>query len=381
MDCIGSQHSKVPKTEAIGLLESLNNNLDGFFNYSFALQIETFGLLITKPDKNIDYENMTPALKEITSTTFWKNYNTEQNLDTILLLIANNSYVFEDDPSNVKGQNSLLNQFQALINSILDTLLSSNSKQINCRLLLLFGEYRDIMFWNKELDQSETLKKIIRFILEKQIKNEDGEDTSQNLQAIESLSVFFNPKNKDQTKSAQSIQLEQFVLDIMTYIVQIFSVHSDSKLVSIISSILACYPNFIDESNRDLMLSLVDKTVEKIMSPVNNSGQESNQAYNKTYECWNMLFEIVKNKTIMANFGFYIETKLQPIFEILNSSDKLEFDVNIIMIVTDIISMSTSVSDYVMGQFTNHVLNFRLSEEETLIKNLWNFLHNKISSK
>lgn len=149
----------------------------------------------------------------------------------------------------------------------------------------------------------------------------------------------------------------------MTYIVQIFSVHSDSKLVSIISSILACYPNFIDETNRDLMLSLVDKTVEKIMSPVNNSGQESNQAYNKTYECWNMLFEIVKNKTIMANFGFYIETKLQPIFEILNSSDKLEFDVNIIMIVTDIISMSTSVSDYVMGQFTNHVLNFRLSEE------------------
>ena len=96
----------------------------------------------------------------------------------------------------------------------------------------------------------------------------------------------------------------------MTYIVDIFTVHSDPKLIEIINSILTCYPDFIDDYNKDLMLTLIDKTVEKILWSLSNVQQLDNLTHNKSFECWNMLPEIVKNKVIMANFGVFIEGKL-----------------------------------------------------------------------
>jgi hypothetical protein len=83
LDCITKQKSGVPKSEAIGLFEILCDNLDGFSTYSLSILINTFEVLVRNPDKNFTEDILFVDVKEITDHAFWKNYTSEQNIETI----------------------------------------------------------------------------------------------------------------------------------------------------------------------------------------------------------------------------------------------------------------------------------------------------------
>jgi len=199
----------------------------------------------------------------------------------------------------------------------------------------------------------------MRFILKNLgdgLDNTDEVKSVLRLQAIETLTHFFNRKTLDEYPRLKFL-LQPLIPDIMTYIVQSFTVKSDIKVVNVITNIISCFSEELVDKNHELLTQLLEKTINKILYEIDTPqvGTEYSTPHVNIYECWNMITEIVKNIAIMANFGVFIESKLQKIFDLINTKEEMNYDYDIIKTVTHIIESTKNVSDYVMGTFTNYL--------------------------
>lgn len=294
LDMIGKQASKVPKMQAIYLWELLGDHMDGFVSYGVNMLIQSFELLVSISmtsnsslitDPKLITE-MFPKTRDIIDTAFWNNYNSEQKLDSILVLLADAAYWWEQ-------RRDILMAFEFRLSTVLSGLLATTSPIISCRLLMLFGQYKSYLFL--EPSYSENFKSVIQFIINSVLVWSDadmgGGHSGQNeyltikLQAIETLSSFLNKEDLWE-KGHLYIKLKPYMGDVLSVLSKSFHTNSDVKLVSTIRDIFRCFGFVIVNSDQSALTDLLAKTAGKASREIQNCANSINFVSKTTaFEC------------------------------------------------------------------------------------------------
>lgn len=219
-------------------------------------------------------------------------------------------------------------------------------------MLCLFGQYSKSLFLTASMATS--FKQVIVFcinsVLTSNTVNENGDEVGNseflvvNLQAIETLSEFFN---KDSLHNGNLyLKLKPYVIDILCALSRSFTDNSNIKLVSTIREIIRTFGNVISEDPESFVVDLAQRTTQKLMHCYSEVDPKSKAINRSTvYECLNLLQELIENKAVMALQSNNIEIAISPIYEILKDHKLSNFNDNIIKICWTFMEITQMVSD------------------------------------
>ena len=146
-----------------------------------------------------------------------------------------------------------------------------------------------------------------------------------------------------------------------------FTDNSDVKVVSTLRSILYSFPDVFTNSSEELIMFLLTKTVNKILSELENSKASNSPPFGNLnnyvskaniccFECLSLIDELVDQGQIMAAFSPLIINELNKLFVLLKSKQEANYDPEVIKIAWKCLESTKIVND-VMVEFAEILLN------------------------
>jgi hypothetical protein len=234
----------------------------------------------------------------------------------------------------------------------------------------MIGAYYDALFIGNSyegqfLSVMEFLVKCLMIqVNENDLSEEDSKKAVVKYQAIETLSIYFKKDNlKD--NNFLYIKLQHVVANILGILVQCFTVNSDRKLVNLIIDIISSYAETFMSSNKEFIESLLEKTTDKIFHEIQVRAHEATNARSTicVFDCFNLITEIISNKTIMVFSGQPVQNKLTKIFDLMNSKEEENYDDEVVICAWKIFESTQAVSDYMLLTFTSYLLENKIGSE------------------
>ena len=147
LDLCGTHRSQTPKSEAIGLMESIVENVDGGLSKCFNI---LFGML-----SEVIMQSPYQVLKELQSIDKLKEFSTEDFVDVALLLLSDISYT-------ISSRDDQIGQIKGFTIGHFEKILSFNTLLLQSRVLIFFSQYSEYIF--KDTSDTKYLKLLMDYI-------------------------------------------------------------------------------------------------------------------------------------------------------------------------------------------------------------------------
>ena len=306
-----NQKSRIPKTEAAKLMESICEHIDGSIAFLVSFCYEAMLCATSKqPAEEIEKNPLLGQFKK----HFLTKCTPEEIIETCLVVISCMSY-------SIITRNDSLLLIDNLMKQRFSVLFISSSTFIRCRMGLFLEYYLDKIFKEDQDLFEKTLEFLVKSLtLEK-------EERACAIQCADTLYTNMNDKKI-------CARIDSYVINLFPYLT---SLAETAKLPDVFDVILS----FVDNYNTTIgagILHLLDALVRRINKEAIEKGSDNNVVINK---CWNVINTICKK---YPKFVDNIEHSLLPIFNYLENPKEIEFDDDIIDVVKILLNIKTKIT-------------------------------------
>eukprot|EP01022_Parablepharisma_sp_SALTPOND_P006054 TRINITY_DN1245_c0_g1_i1.p1 TRINITY_DN1245_c0_g1~~TRINITY_DN1245_c0_g1_i1.p1 ORF type:complete len:948 (+),score=72.74 TRINITY_DN1245_c0_g1_i1:10012-12855(+) len=332
IDTCEKQESETPKTEAAKLLEALCDHIDGCLSFTsiFCCESIKYACAGCNPEILVNF----PMLSQFRNTSVFLSKSTpELIIETSIVVMADISYL-------TPKRKDIFAMFENALAENCVTLFDSSSILIKCRLALMMGYYADNLFTGK----MDLFVKMIEFLL--QGISMENEVKVLALQCADTLKTAIGD-------SDLVSRLDAFINKLFPTLCAMVGHIELPSFYEILMTIIGCYASSIDESLINLLQSLVSR-VEKEYKDLRAKGERNNMTIN---QCWNVIRAISEQKAFFPAYLDSIEAALLPMFNYLVDPTHVEFDDDMIQVITALITRRGGISDN-MAKIFPYLPNF-----------------------
>eukprot|EP01022_Parablepharisma_sp_SALTPOND_P004337 TRINITY_DN120113_c2_g1_i1.p1 TRINITY_DN120113_c2_g1~~TRINITY_DN120113_c2_g1_i1.p1 ORF type:complete len:870 (+),score=95.57 TRINITY_DN120113_c2_g1_i1:4814-7423(+) len=320
LDTCDKQSSEVPKTEAAKLLEGLCDHIDGALTFTAffcceALQYASKGWSLEELKTN-------SVLGPFANTSrFLMKSTQEEIVETCLVAMTDISYL-------TPSRKDVFKLFEKVLTENFSVVFDTPSPLIRCRAALMLGYYADNLFQQDHGLFVRTIEFLIKGLsLEK-------EEKAFSLQCSDTLKSVI----ADQDMVSR---IEAFVNRLFPYLSSMINKMEVPTFFDILMTIISSYAEAIDAS----IIQLLDALVLRVQTEYNAlraKGEKNNMVLN---QCWNVIRSICENNSFYPEYTSSIEHSLLPVFNYLVDPKDIEFDDDLIQIITTLIKKHKAVSE------------------------------------
>lgn len=314
LDTCDKQSSRVPKTEAAKLLESICDHIDGAITYVMRFCCEAVHCATAaQPAEEL---KQSPLLGQFQNNFLTKS-TPEEIVETCLIVIADLSYA-------ITTRNDVFLLLDNLMRKRFKELFASPSVLIRCRLALLLEYYIDKIYENAPELFEQTLEFLVKGIaLEK-------EEKAFAIQCADS--IYTSISDADMV-----VRIDGCINKIFPYLSALVTTVEISDYFNALIPLVTHYGETIGVSIIHLLNSLVQRIGKEMMT----KGEKNNIIISK---CWNVIHGICDNKEFCPKFADSIENAMLPVFNYLANPQDIEFDEDIVDVVKILIDRYAGVS-------------------------------------
>jgi len=332
IDTCDMQDSEVPKTEAAKLLENLCDHIDGCLTFIsiFCCEAIKYGLSGANPETLNNY----PMLAQFNGKSIFLVKSTpELIVETTILVMADISY-------SITKRKDLFGAFEHTLIENFTQLFGNSSILIKCRLASMLGMYLDSLFIN----QPDLFAKCIEFTLQGMAM--EKEEKAFSLQCAETLKTAMED-------DSLMPRMEPFANKLFPLLCSMTETMELVSFYEILMTMISWYSNSIDESLIKLIEALV-RRVEKEYKELRAKGEHNNMTIN---QCWNVIRAICEQKAFFPMYMDKIENAILPMFNYLVDPTNIEFDDDMVQVITTLIGRRGGISEN-MGKIFPYLVNF-----------------------
>ncbi len=320
LDTCDKQSSDIPKTEAAKLLEALCDHIDGALTFTAFFCCES--IRYAARAWTLEEAKKNPVLSTyITTSRLLTKSSQEDIIETCLMAMTDISY-------STPSRKDIFLLFEKVLSENFSAIFDTASPLIKCRAALMLGYYADNLF-----QQDHALfVKIVEFLI-KGISHEK-EEKAFSLQCSDTLKSVI----ADQDMISR---IEAFVNRLFPYLSSMVTKMEVPTFFDILMTMISSYAESIDAS----IIQLLDSLVIRIQTEYNAlraKGEKNNMVLN---QCWNVIRCICENNAFYPEFAAAIEHSLLPLFNYLVDPKDIEFDDDMVQIITTLIKKSKAVSE------------------------------------
>ena len=324
LDTCESQISKIPKTEAAKLLETLCDHIDGTktFCFRFCCKVIKYCLQdwdLTKAKTNID--------EFIDTSTFFMKSNKEELLETSIMALTILSYVTND-------RNDVLKIVDKTFTENFSSLFGNPSNLILCRIALMMGYYGGYLFESN----LELLVKMIEMLIRG--LSLESEEMAFSLQCADALMGTIDYE-------AMVERIKGVIMNFFPYLGPIISKTESIVAFNFISIVIDTYKDHIDVKIISLVRSLVVriKTEQELFK---HKGKKDLAILN---QCWNVIESICGFTLHRKEYKDKIEEELLPLFEYLANPMEIAFEDKLLQTLALLIKTQRHLTDNMLKIF------------------------------
>ena len=332
IDTCTKQISRIPKTEAISLLEELCKHIDGYLSIiiSFCCELIRYG------SKKVSYTASTDffsSLDLITATP--KSILVE----TALLVLADIQYL-------ILKNTSIYNFIENVMTNYLDELSKEGVEIVKCRLALLFRFYGEGIYENRIDSFEKMIKFLFNGIAEK-------EQVALALQCIDTIEYLINSeifKNR----------LKPYLGELGEEICRMIMVVDIPAFYSLLIVFTDTYTELIEVQLLNILNSLVQRIIKEL-----NTISPLSENYMLIDQCWNVMHAICDEVKFFPMYLDQIENILMPLLNYIMKPEEITFDEDIAEAIATLIDHRKSISmnignllPYMINLFNRHKIIF-----------------------
>ena len=319
LDACDNQSSGMIKTNAAMLLKKLCDHIEGslFFTVTFCCEaIRSCSL--TKPESTFIYEN---------TSLFLKRSTPEEIIETCLLALSvlHKLVIVSKD---------LLPILEDTLIKAFDYVFESSSLLVNCRAALMLRYYAQSLFQNKHRFFVNSIEFLVKGLML------DTTNKAFTIQCADSLGAIIVDQDIID-------RVEAFINRLLTHFTLIIAQQTLPQFFSMLISILSSYSEAMDAKIVPLFnaLSLRLQTEIAGLKPGNkNSLTIINQ-------CWNAINCIYEDNAFHPDYTESFEKSLIPMFNLFANTDRIEFEDDLVQIISTIVKKFKGVSENMVGVF------------------------------
>lgn len=336
-DVIDDHKTKTIKSVSGYLLQNLSEKYDGFANYlsSYCMQLVDFCV------KGGDFANISQYHLLNSEDRIFK-------LTTIEFQIETSFLIFCILISNFLKNKVMLGNLKLLLSTHIETLFSVKSEIIKDRLCLFIGLFLDNLFEPEERNFSACVEFLLINLLS--YKQNPGvahksADALNDLVAVKKISLslkeIINKYLQSMIEQIKDIKIGLF-FDVLLEIV----IHVDIE---------ECLITMVRELTKRVLTEIAPYT--RIKFKVTNedgkqqsSRREKDSQYNLIVnKCFNIIRTVTDNATYVTKYILIVEEILEPLFDHMKAPSKIDFDEDIVLIMTSFIKHLKSLPNSSLG--------------------------------
>lgn len=218
--------------------------------------------------------------------------------------------------------------FEIVLRENFVELFETSSNLIKCRVALMLGYYADNLFQHN----NELFVKTIEFLFKG--LSMEKEEKALSLQCADTVKTVINDEDLIS-------RVEGFITNLFPFLCQMVSTQDLPTFFDILMTIISSYGTVIDANVIGLLNSLVAR-VEKEYKALREKGEKNNMTIN---QCWNVIRSICEQETFFPEHIDSIENSLLPMFNYLVDPTNIEFDDDMLQIITTLIKKRNGVSE------------------------------------
>ena len=333
LDTCEKQESEVAKTEAAKLLEALCDHIDGCLSFTAIFCCEAIRYALTSGGNPENLQNF-PMLSQFKNASiFLMKSQPEQIVETSIMVMADISYL-------TPKRHDLFAMLEAVLVENYSALFENASVLVRCRLALMIGYYADNLFSSK----TDLFVKMIEFLLQGIAL--EHEEKALSLQCADTLKTAIGDADL-------VARLDAFINKLLPMLCTMVETIELPAFYEILMTVVSCYANNVDETVIKLLISLVNR-VDKEYKELRAKGERNNMTIN---QCWNVIRAMCEQKAFFPIYLDSIETALLPMFNYLVDLTNIEFDDDMVQVLTALITRRGSVSEN-MAKVFPYLTNF-----------------------
>lgn len=321
LDTCDKQSSEVPRTEAAKLLEEICDHIDGgltFVAYFCCEAIRYAGKGWSREE--VKSNAVLGSFIESGSKILTVN-SAEEITEICLTTMTIISY-------STVSRKDLFKLYEKVLIEVFSMVFDTPSFLIRCRAALMLGYYAESLF-----QQDHGLFIRIMEFLVKGLGVEASEKSFSLLCADSLKSIIADPDSIS--------RIEPFINRLFPYLAGMVAKMDSPTCFGLLMTIINSYAEAIDASILQLLDSLVSR-IHTEYAALRAKGEKNNMIMN---QCWNAIRCICENNAFYPEFTSSIEHALLPVFEYLTNPTDIEFDDDLIQIITTLIRKGKSVSE------------------------------------
>jgi hypothetical protein len=327
LDTCDRQLSETFKTAAAQLMEILCDHIDGSLTFIavIALQLINYSLVSDNPQ---EIPNKFQVLAEFANSNFLTKTPANIRTETCLIVISVLSYL-------IPRRNDLMTLLEQTLMTYHEYFLNHKSDPlIRSRICLVIAYYAENIFQDN-IKYKDMYAHHLTFLVESVGNRNPGEQACA-LQAIDSLSTIFDDEDLVP-------RMTPFINDILLKFAEYTTFISQDSFYEIIQEIVKAYALKISEKP-DLIVGLISMLVLKVQNELKalaSSGQNNNLVINK---CWNII-RVVAEQRYYTKYQPQIEAALGPLLLYMEDPTKIDFDDDIMLLVSTFIKKTGKISE------------------------------------
>lgn len=331
IDVCTRQSSKVPKTEAIGLLEGLCTHIDGSLSFTIILCTELirYGLSSeAEPAGNYMVVSQFAA-----TSVFIAKTPKELLVETALLVLADLSY-------NTHQRKDVAVLVENIMTEYADPLFGSASQLVKCRVALVIRCYGRTLY-EKRVDLFE---RMIKFLFNGvALEKEQKAFAMQCADALKTLTEF----------DVFRTRLKPYITQLAIEMCKMVEVVDVPAFYELLTRTVDHYCELVEGQLLNMMGALVAR-VNTEYRAMRLEGKNTNMTIN---QCWNVIRAICEQDAFFPKYLEDVETIMLPLFEYIVKPREIDFDDDIVQVITTLIEHRQGISEN-MGRLFGYLVNF-----------------------
>jgi len=326
------QNSKVPKTEAIRLLEALCTDIDGTLSFTVIIctEIIKYGCI----RKNNESSPSTMSLSQMyNSSIFIIKTSTEILIETAILILADLNYTLH-------RRKDIGHLIESVMSEYTNILINSSSQLIKCRLALFFRFYGKLFY----IRRADLFARMIKFLF-----NGVALEKEQMALALQCADALKSLCDYEEFRES----LKPYIGELSLEICKLVTIVNAPAFYDLLRKIINCYTELIEDQVLNLIGVLVTR-VNKEYEVIRNEGKNSNMTIN---QCWNIIRAICEQEKFYPKYLDQVETTILPLFEYMLRPKEIDFDDDIVQAITTLIEHRKGISEN-MAKIFPHLINF-----------------------
>ncbi|CAD8091600.1 unnamed protein product [Paramecium sonneborni] len=324
LDTVDKQESDIPKTAAAQLLETFCDHIDGSTTFLANLAViiiqHTINSLSSNPIPLNDQQQT--FIKAISEKKLFTEYNAIDRIESSLIVLTIMSYL-------IQKRFDIVSLMEQLLVDNLKFFQNIQQQIIKVRFSLFFGYYCDNLF--KKDIQSQNMLMYLQIL----INFVEPREPVVLYQSIDALKdIFEDEELKEKTKNLVAIVFPPLCNGLK------FSIYE--RHFEMITNLIKKY-SFVFLQQEQLLIGLMQILVQRIIYEQELINKGDNQRHIYLNKCWNIIRQL-GDQDEYKNLLITLEQNIYQLYSMLTSCEKIDFDEDLILFISQCISKLSSVT-------------------------------------